>query len=255
MRTQKINFLLACLLSMPLGLLQAQQSKNQAFYIHEDQVKPSMMGEYEKISKEFTEASKKHNLQDFSWNIAATNTGRYMSISPMENFADLDKNVLAPLSEKMGEEAFRDLFKRFNTCYDVHRDYIVYLNNELTYMPEGVDVTTPGENYRIWHRMNVTPSNIQNLKGTLKELKALFEKKGSKEYYRIYHNGLGTTGDYYLAVISAKDAQDMARKTAENEELLGEEGKKLFDEMFKYVSKYEVETGTMRPELAYSPSN
>lgn len=255
MRTKKVTLLIAALLLLPFGMLQAQESKNQAFYIHEDQVKPSMTEEYNKISKEFAEACKKHNLQDFSWNVASTSTGRYMSISPLANFAELDKNVLAPLSEKMGKDAFQDLFKRFNTCYDKHGDYVVYLNNELTYMPEGVSVTTPGENYRIWHRMNVTPENVQNLKGKLKELKALFEKKGSKEYYRIYHNGFGTMGDYYLAVISAKDAQELARKSAENEALLGEEGKKLFAEMFKFVLKYEVETGEMRPDLAYSPSN
>lgn len=255
MRTRKFNVLLAALLILPMGLLQGQESKNQAFYIHEDQVRPSMIEEYDKISKEFADACKKHNLQDISWNIAATNTGRYMSISPLKNFAELDKNVMAPLSEKMGKEAFRDLFKRFNACYDKHGDYVVYLNNELTYMPEGISTTTEGENYRIWHRLNVTPGNIQNLKGKLKELKALFEEKGSKEYYRVYHNGFGTMGDYYVAVISAKDAADYARKSAENEALLGEEGKKLFGEVFQYVSKYEVETGEMRPDLAYSPSN
>jgi hypothetical protein len=255
MRTLKTSLFITVVLMLLPNVILSQESKNQAFYIHEDQVKPSMTQEYDKISKEFAEACKKHNIQDISWNIAATNTGRYMSISPLKNFAELDNNVLAPLSEKMGKDAFQDLFKRFNACYDKHGDYVVYLNNELTYMPEGASVTTPGENYRIWHRLNVTPENIQNLKGKLKELKALFEKKGSKEYYRIYHNGFGTMGDYYIAVISAKDAGDLARKSSENEILLGEEGKKLFGEMFKYVSKYEVETGEMRPDLAYSPSN
>ncbi len=62
-------------------------------------------------------------------------------------------------------------------------------------------------------------------------------------------------GDYYLAVISAVDAEDYAKKSKENEALLGEEGKKLFDEMFSYVLKYETETGEMHPNLAYSPSN
>ncbi|WP_373516949.1 hypothetical protein [Pricia sp.] len=254
MRTQKLNILLVALFLIPFALLQAQESKNQAFYVHEDQVKPSMIQEYEKISKEFTETCKKHNLQDVSWQVAATDTGRYLNISPMENFADLDTNYFAPLMEKMGEKAFGDMFKSFDACYDKHGDYIVYLNNELTYMPDGISTITEGEDYRKWHFLYVTPENIQNLKGKLKELKALFEKKGSKEYYRIYHNGFGNMGDYYVAVLSAKDAGDYAKKSKENDALLGEEGKKLFGEMMKYVSKYETETGGMRPELAYSPS-
>ena len=252
MRTLKTIFLIAAVLLLIPNTAQAQESKNQAFYVHEDQVKPSMTQKYEKISKEFMEACKKHNLQDISWQVASTSTGRYFNISPIENMAELDKNVMAPLSEKMGKEAFGDIFKRFNECYDKHGDYIVYLNEELTYMPEGINTATEGQNYRKWHYLHVTPGNIQNLKGKLKELKALFAQKGSKEYYRIYHNGFGNMGDYYLAVLSAVDAEDAIKKSKENQELLGEEGKKLFDEVFSFVNKYEVESGGMHPELAYS---
>ena len=254
MRTLKTTLLFMAMLLF-INTIHAQQSKNQAFYIHEDQVKPSMIQEYEAVSKDFMEACKTHNLQDVNWNIASTTTNKYLTISPIENMAALDNNVFAPLREKMGDEAFGDIFKRFNKCYDVHRDYIVYLNKELTYMPEGIDINTEGKNYRKWHRLYVAPENIQQLKGKLKELKALFEKKGSKEYYRIYHNGFGAEGDYYVAVVSAKDAEDYARQSKENEALLGEEGKKLFGEMFKYVLRYETDEGQMRPDLAYAPSN
>ncbi|MCK0146960.1 hypothetical protein MWU78_14985 [Arenibacter sp. F26102] len=250
---QLFVFVLLVLLTPCPALAQAE--KNQAYYVHEDQVKPSMIQKYNEVSKDFMEACKKHNLQDISWQVASTSTGRYFNISPIENMAELDKNVMAPLSEKMGEEAFRNLFKRYNECYDKHGDYMIYLNKELTYMPEGISTTTEGQNYRKWHFLHVTPSNIQNLKGKLKELKALYTSKGSKEYYRIYHNGFGNMGDYYLAVISAIDAEDYAKKSKENEALLGEEGKKLFDEVFSYVLKYETETGEMHPDLAYTPSN
>lgn len=240
---------------MTPGLALAQGEKNQAYYVHEDQVKPSMIQKYNEVSKDFMEACKKHKLEGASWQVASTSTGRYFNISPIENMAELDKNVFEPLSDKMGEDAFKDLFRRFNECYDKHGDYVIYLNKELTYMPEGISTTTEGQNYRKWHFLNVTPSNLQNLKGKLKELKALYAKKGSKEYYRIYHNGFGTMGDYYLAVISAVDEEDYAKKSKANEALLGEEGKKLFGELFGYVLKYETETGEMHPDLAYKPSN
>lgn len=253
MRTLRSTLILALLILQAPIMLHAQSEKNQAYYIHEDQVKPSMIQEYEKVSKDFMEACKKHNIQDLSWQVASTTTGRYFNISPIANMAELDKNVMAPLAEKMGEEAFMEMFKRFNQCYDKHGDYIIYLNKELTYMPEGISTTTEGQNYRKWHFLNVTPNNIQNLKGKLKELKALYTKKGSKEYYRIYHNGFGNMGDYYLAVVSAIDEEDYAKKSKENEALLGEEGEKLFQELFSYVQKYETESGGMHPELAYTP--
>ncbi|GGW40387.1 hypothetical protein [Arenibacter certesii] len=253
MKTLRKTLILALLISQLPFMLLAQEEKNQAFYIHEDQVKPSMIQEYEMVSKDFMEACKEHNIQDLKWQVASTNTGRYFTISPIENMAELDKNVMAPLAEKMGEEAFMNMFKRFNECYEKHGDYIIYLNKELTYMPDSISTTTEGQNYRKWHFLNVTPSNIQNLKGKLKELKALYTKKGSKEFYRIYHSGFGTMGDYYLAVVSAIDAEDYAKKSKENEMLLGEEGKKIFQELFGYVQEYKTESGGMHPELAYAP--
>jgi hypothetical protein len=251
---RKYYFIAVAVMLLPLSTL-AQGEGNQAYYVHEDQVKPSMIQKYMAVSKDFNEACKKHNLEGVGWQVGSTITGRYFNISPIENMAELDKSPMAPLAEKMGEEAFMNLYKRFNECYDKHGDYIIYLNKELTYMPEGISTTTEGQNYRKWHYLHVTPNNIQNLKGKLKDLKALYTKKGSKEYYRIYHNGFGTMGDYYLAVISAVDAQDYAIKSKENEALLGEEGKKLFDEVFSYVLKYETESGEMHPDLAYSSSN
>ncbi|SMG53325.1 hypothetical protein [Arenibacter troitsensis] len=255
MRTlKKIIFIVIAMALLPL-IGSAQGEKNQAYYVHEDRVKPSKINDYNLVSKDFKEACEKHKLKDMSWQVGSTDTGRYFNISPIENMAELDKNVMAPLAEKMGEEAFRNLFRRYNECYDKHGDYVIYLNKELTYMPEGISTTTEGQNYRKWHFLYVAPSNIQNLKGKLKELKALYTSKGSKEYYRIYHNGFGNMGDYYLAVISAIDAEDYAKKSKENEVLLGDEGKKLFDEMFSYVLKYETESGQMHPDLAYTPSN
>lgn len=237
-------------LYMSLGLM-AQETKNQAFWIHEDKVKPSMMAEYEQVSRDLVENCKKHDLQDVQWSVAQMDDGTYMSISPIQELADIQNMSFDPLREKMGDEEFSKIFERFNKCYDTHGDYVAILNSELSYMPDGLTPETPGKNYRVWHRLDVTPSNIQNLRGKMKELKSLFASKGSKMHYRIYHSGFGNMGNYYVAVISAKDAQDYDRMSAENDELLGKEGEQLFEEMFKYVDAYSVKRGGMRPDLAY----
>ena len=69
--------------------------------------------------------------------------------------------------------------------------------------------------------------------------------------YRIYQSGFGNVGNSFVAVISAKDAMDYDRMSSENDKVLGEEGQKLFDEMFEYVDAYKVIRGSMRPVLAY----
>ncbi|MFD1614783.1 hypothetical protein [Gelatiniphilus marinus] len=249
MKTIKTTILLAVLLMLTPILSNAQ---NQSFWVHEDQVKPSKQAEYEKVTKDFVEACKKHELKDANWAAARVDNGTYISIVPIENMADFDKNPLAPLMEKMGEENFRAIFKRFDACYDKHGDYMVHLIEDLSYMPNGLMSNTPGKDYRKWHYLYVTPSNAQALHTKIKEIKALYEKKGSKEYFRMYRSGFGTMGDYYLASVSAKDEQSYAKTSDENDTLLGAEGKKLFSEMFILLDKYEVKTGRMRPDLAYT---
>lgn len=234
-------------------LAQAQAaSANQAFWVHEDQVKPSMNKEYVAVTKDFIAACKQHNIKDASFTTARLDNGTYLSIAPVTNMADLDKKPLAPLAEKMGEENFKQLFTRFNKCYDVHRDYIVHLIGDLSYMPDGLTTNTPGKDYRKWHFLHVTPENVANLRSKIVEIKNLYEKKGAKEHFRVYRNGFGNSGDYYLVVISAKDAQSYAQTSDETDELLGKEGEKLFEEMMQHVLKYESKTGRMRPDLAYT---
>jgi len=211
-----------------------------------------MLKEYESVTKDFIKACKEHNLKDADWTTARIDGGTYLTIAPINSMADFDKNPMAPLAEKMGEENFRAIFSRFDKCYDTHRNYMVHLINDMSYMPNGLTTNTEGEDYRKWHFFHVTPQNVANLRNKMKEIKSLYETKGAKEYFRIYRNGFGSTGDYYLVVISAKDAQSYAKTSEETDKLLGEEGEKLFNDLMQYVHKYESKTGRMRPDLAYT---
>ena len=254
MKTAKlISLLLAIVLLQTTNLF--AQNVNQAFWVHEDQVKPSMLKEYEAVSKDFIKACKEHDLKDADWATARIDGGTYLTIAPINSMADFDKNPMAPLAEKMGEENFRAIFSRFDKCYDTHRNYMVHLIDDMSYMPNGLTTNTEGEDYRKWHFFHVTPQNVANLRDKMKEVKSLYETKGAKQHFRIYRNGFGSTGDYYLVVISAKDAQSYAKTSEETDKLLGEEGEKLFDDLMQYVHKYESKTGRMRPDLAYNSSN
>ncbi len=244
--------LFAIIVFQSTNLFSQNANVNQAFWVHEDQVKPSMQKEYEAVTKDFIAACKEHNIKDTDWATARVDGGTYLSISPINSMADFDKNPLAPLAEKMGEEEFREIFNRFDKCYDNHRNYVVHLIDDMSYVPNGLNTNTSGQDYRKWHFFHVTPQNVAKLRNKMKEIKSLYEKKDANQYFRVYRSGFGTNGDYYLVVISAKDAQTYAKTSAETDELLGAEGVKLFDEMMQYVQKYESKTGRMRPDLAYT---
>ncbi len=247
MKTIKTTFLLACILCLSFNVSTAQQ----AYQIHQDNVKPSKFMEYEKIAKEFNAACVEHNLQA-TWFTAMSNDFKYFYITPIENFAELDKRPFAEMAKAMGDK-FGELFDRFDKCYDSHGTYIVLSDDELSYKPAEGDKTRQSLNYRKWFYIYYTPENAKKIREGMKAVKELFKSKGSKEYYNVYRNGFGQMENYYLVSVAATDEIDSAKRGKANEEVLGPDRYETFSKVMNYASRMEEYTGEMRPDLSYSP--
>jgi hypothetical protein len=224
----------------------------QAYLVHQDNVKPSKLMQYEKIAKEFHEAALEHQLNT-TWVTASSNDFKYFYITPIKNMAELDENPMAAMADAMGDK-FGAMFKEFDKCYDSHGSYIIVNDKELSYMPD--DVTIPEDhNYRRWFYIYYTPENAKAVRDGMKAVKALYEKKNSEAYYRIYHDGFGQMEHYYLVSASAKDEVDFATTGKENEKVLGsfEERWEAFSQVMDYASRMEEYVGEMRPDLSYAP--
>lgn len=254
MRTIKIKTLIAMLLLLPMGMIQAQMDgESQAFWVHEDHVKPSMVDEYEKVSKDLIANLKKHNIQDEAWITSQTDDLRYLYVGPIENMADLDRQMFSSLAEKMGAEAMGNLFNEMDQYYDKHFNYVIHLDKELSYMPGGITQTPEGQDYRKFYYLHTTPANRAKLAEKMKAVKKLYEDKGSSVNYRVYQSGFGAPNDFFMVAIAAKDALSYEQQAADNRALMGESAKPVFDAVMEYVTKFEVIPGQMRPDLAYSP--
>lgn len=253
MKNLKKTLLVVAILFLTQNIANAQDDKSQAYSIHEDQVKPSMVSEYEKNIKELIANCEKHNVQSAKWITTSTEDNRYLFVSAIENMAALDINIFASLEENMGKENFGSLFTSLDKCYDKHGNYNLILDKEYTYMPQGITQTPEGKNYRKFLYYHVTPENYNTFLEKGKAIKALFEKKESKLYYRVYRSGFGIMGTYVMVAIAAKNAGDYEQMSEANMELLGEEGQNAFGELLKYTSKFEIVSGRMRPDLGYSP--
>ena len=253
MRTEKLKILIALLLVIPIGIIKAQNSNTQGFWVHEDVVKPSMVAQYETICKELTSNMKQHNIQELNVIVVNTADNRYLWVSPINTIADVGRPVFKTLAEKMGAEKMGNLFDRMDKCYDIEHNYLLNLDKELSYMPSGITPTPEGQDYRKFHYYHFTPGNAAVVKEKVKAIKKLFESKGSKLEYRVYHSGFGNRGEFYMVAIAAKDATDYAAKIAENNELLGEEWPTTYSSFMGTLTHYEPVEGRMRPDMAYSP--
>ena len=254
MKILKLSLLLMSMTLMPLISFSQEAKDSQAYLIHEDRVKPGMTDEYEQIAKDLVAVCKEHNIQETQWLTMALNDNSYLYVTPMKNFAELDENVFATLSEKMGEDKMKDLFDRFNNTYDEHGDYVVYLNKNLSYMPGGVSQTVDGQNYRTLYYNYVTPENNKGFVETMKKLKANFEKHNSKLHYRVYKTGFGVMGTYYMIAIAAENNLESAKMGDENWSAMKDDFGPLLKELSKHTWKTDEKRGWMREDLGYIPA-
>ena len=240
------------LVLLVLSCITLQLTAQQAYLVHQDNVKPSKIMQYEKTAKAFQEATLKHQ-PDTEWLAASTNDMKYFYITAIDNMAELDTDPMEAMAKAMGN-TFEDLFKAFNTCYDSHGSYIIRGDTELSYMPE--DNTIPeGHDYRRWYYIYYTPENGKAVRDGMKAIKAFYKEKNSKSYYRVYRNGFGQMENYYLVSMAAKNEIDFATKEEENRAVLGafEERWEAFSQLMDYAIRMEEYTGEMRPDLSYTP--
>lgn len=229
-----------------------QGGDSQAYWIHEDVVKPSMTAEYEAVCKELTSALAEHAI-DFPTIVTQTMDNRYLWVSPIASMSDIQNDdTFDQLSEKMGAEAMGALFDRMDKCYEIEQDYVLHLRKDLSYMPGGITQTPEGKNFRKFYYLHYNPSDSKAIGDQMKAVKALFESKGSKVHYRVYQSGFGTRGAFYMVAVAAADAGEDALMSAENRELFGEEGQSTMGKMFSMLRKYEEFSGYMRPDLLAS---
>jgi len=254
MKHLKNTLLILFMTLSPLISFSQDSKDSQAYWIHEDRVKPGMTDEYEQIAKDLVAVCKEHNIQDTQWLTMALNDNSYLYVTPMKNFAELDRDDFATLSEKMGGDNMSALFERFNTTYDEHGDYVVYLNKGLSYMPGGVSQTIDGQNYRTLYYNYVTPENNKGFVATLKKLKASFEKHKSKLHYRVYKTGFGVMGTYYMIAIAGESNLESVKTGDENWKAMKDDFEPLLKELSKHTWKTDEKRGWMREDLGYIPA-
>jgi hypothetical protein len=233
-------------------LLPAQFMAQQMFHIHEDVVKPEMTMEYENVLSEVGKLLENNPIDNTNMMVLQGNNNHYYFISPINSMSDLDKpGPVAKLAEKAGGEKVWPLFNRMDKCYDIERDYVITLDENLSYMPNGMTLTPEGQNYREQYKIYFTPGNRSVVKEKIAAVKKMFEDKNSKMHYRVYKSGFGTEREFYLVSIAAKDEMHMAELSKANEELMGSDGQQTMWDMFKNIQHMEEIEGRMRPDLAY----
>ena len=251
-RSQAILCFLWLVVSAAVLQAQTTSAKPQLFHIHEDPVVPTMVNEYERASKELVSQCRKHGIPN-GWLTIQDNDHRYYTIEPIEHMADLDKDPLAPLQEKMGKEAFATLFAEFDKCYPSHRDYILIHLPQYSY---AADQTSLSEYpYRGYDYFYYEPQHQRKISDLLKQFKELYTSKAGKISYNVYVSRFGNNDNFVLIEDLAKSEADFKARDAANTEEFRAGFEKLFAELKPLVRRIESRIGHLRPDLSYSAAN
>ena len=153
---KKLKLSIIAIVAFLLSSTITMNAQDQKYWILKDEVKPAMQAEYEKASKEFAEACKTYNVQDFSFNCWRHDNGSYVYSSVIKNMADLDRDIFKTLKDNMGKEKLQALYDRLDKSYYNEHSFIVTAKNDLSYMPNGA--LNAGD-FRKYHFFYITPEN------------------------------------------------------------------------------------------------
>ncbi len=240
------------------GILVAQDKPNNTslFLIHQDKVYPHMAGKYESALKNFRDLLAKHNVDEMSFSVAQQEYFTYSAVIPVNDYEGLAKHfgMSGEMINKIGKENFNNALKMFDDCYDSHKNFVLRLRNDLSYIPKyGLD-PKEGLNFRHFDYLYIIPGKEAEMMKILKEWKDLYAKYNIKDGYRVYLGDLGTESPMVLFVAPFKDRASWAIESDKIDKILGDEQKVLLKKTFSITQKFEHKNGTMRPDLAYTKS-
>lgn len=237
------------------SLAQKELPKSQLFLLHEDEVIPYKAEQYEAALKDFVKMFSDAKVESRSYNVVQGDYFTYTSVIPVTDFDGLAKyfGMTPDVIKKIGEDKFDAQMKKFDGCYNTHRNYLMTLRNDLSYKPEYALNPDDGINFRHFDYLYVVPGKEDEMAALLKEWKALYESKKIEEGYRVYIGSIGTEFGMVLFVQPAKSRTDWAILSDKQDEIFGKDYQKLWEKTVAITQKFEHKNAMMRPDLSYRP--
>ncbi len=247
---KKLSFLFLLTLFLAINYSFAQDDDRQMFSVYEYEVKPDMVAQSEKFDKKLIALLDEHNCSGPNWITAQSMDNRFLYIEPISSMADLDKKDFKELADKMGKDALKEFWKTSYAYEASHKSYVLSLDKSLSYMPEGIDITTPGEDFRRWDYFHLKADKYNEAEELATKIQKLFVEKKSKVAYRFYRSGFGTKGPFFMVASSAKNMADHSQKLMANREVMGPEFLDLYQQLMACCKKVDFVYGQMRPDLS-----
>ena len=242
---KKIAFLFAMLLCAAITFAQAPAA--QMFAVFHDEVNPAMNGTYRDALKKLRAACDQ-TKSPFYWTSVSFDDNSYSHLIPIKSLADLEKNMMSDLEQKLGKDALKGIFAEFDKCVVKSTSYAITSVPSMSYLSPAA-----GESFRdvlFWYPI---PGKDEEAEKIIQEWLKLYQSKNAPSGVLTYKAVFG--GEPGYAFVSwGKNPLDLATKDQKNNELFGEAAGKLWERTLAITHHYKNIRGWLMPDHSNMPA-
>lgn len=240
------------------GALAAQEtSKGQLWLVHQEVVRPSMVGQFEATTKEFVALVKQHKtvMPHFDFVGLQGEDLSYTFAVPIESIGGVDaiNAEFGALAQAAGAK-FADVMGRGNAAIASVGESIVREDPEHSYRPANPRLADEELRYFAYDFYYLVPGKEDEAKAVAKDFVKLFAAKQIADGYRLFWTVMGADMPMLFVEVGAKDAADLAQIDARSQQALGAEGRALFQRAHAITRRYERQRAWLRPDLSTLPA-
>lgn len=240
-----------------LSAFAADPPKMQLFIVHEETAVPSMVAQYEGVTKDLIKsfAEKKMTSPSFMVNTYMTSDFHYLYITPIANWGQMDTISKDWMSapEMVGKEKWADLMKRGGAATVSYDDAVAARRDDLSYVPENPRVKMEEEPFARIDYYYLKPGTEQEAEQIARDYAKLFREKKIPDGFTIYMAMSGHDLPLLVAVIPAKSPADFAATDERTSAALGDALKALQGRAMSITRRLEHKDSWFRPDLSYMP--
>jgi hypothetical protein len=253
----KRGYLAICLLFIAAGVF-AQMTpmpKPELYLIHEEVARPSMLSQYESVTRDFLNAftEKKADPKVWGMNLYMTNDMHYIYVIPISNWAVMDAmpQNWASMSQAIGKDRWRDLMTRGNSAIYSYDETVAVRRPDLSYVPANPRLKQDEQKFVHLMFYYIDAAKTDEAEQVAKDYAALFKAKNITEPFTVFQALSGTDLPLYVVSVPAKSASDYYATDDRVNATLGADIRPLQARAMSVARKLDYRDATYRPDLSY----
>lgn len=245
-----IILIIACVYCCTGCSIFAEEEESGLFLVLTHAIKPGMVEQHNEAIREIVEIGKKHNFA-FSHRSYISNSFKWYALFPMDSMEDIDKihSEMGRMGSESGDEWVRIGEKESESLESYWMGVYVY-RTDLSFIPESRRVAAEEARFYLWDFIYIKIGSEEIVNDITKQYVELCRKKGVKDGFSISVSVIDRDMPIYVMSQYAENAADFYTQSKINHELLGEEGKALWEKLTPHIRKIETQHLRYMPELS-----